>query len=126
MESIARYLEAIQEINLAQNELDRIVEMVVGAAQILPEGWARVSVVSTKEPFLPQVPEGEERYSISAAQWPSIARITKCLSQLHQAYDGAEAAWDDISPEYRERLASPPKKFPNAQHHAALAGQSEA
>ena len=126
MERVAHYLEAIEQINLAQKELDQIVETVAKAAEILPERWASVSVVASQERFVPEVPTGEKRHAISEAQWPSIAIISRCLSQLHEAYESAEAAWDAIEPEYRAQLVSPPKKFAGAEHHEALAGRSEA
>jgi hypothetical protein len=115
VESVARYLEAIQEINLAQEELDQIVKTVETAARFLPEHWAVVSVVDSKEPFVPSVPANKQVCSISAPQWPSVSRIASALSQMHRAHDAAEAAWTQIEPEFRGRLVPPPKRFPNPE-----------
>jgi hypothetical protein len=124
MESVARYLEAIQEINLAQQELDQIVKSVQKAARFLPEHWAVISVVGGKEPFHPQVPADEEVCSISAPQWPSVSRIANALSQMHRAHDAAEAAWNEIEPEFRGRLVPPPKRFPSRELESPVTARS--
>ena len=125
MECVVRYLEAIDEINLAEKELDDIINTVAKAAQVLPARWASVSVVGAKEPFTPEVPPHAERCSISAAQWPSIERLSRALSEMHRAYDAAEAAWDQIGHDVRQRLSSPPKRFPAVAVQAMLPSYSE-
>jgi hypothetical protein len=125
LETVARYLEAIHDINTAQKELDQIIKAVEKAARILPDRWASVSIMATKEPFIPDLPEGEERHSISGGQWPSIGRITRALSEMHKAYDAAEAAWDEIEPEFRGRLVPPPRKFSGAEPPLEVVAQSE-
>ena len=121
METVARYLEAIEAINIAQKKLDRIVKSLDDAARALPEQWATLSVLGIKEPFIPKVPPRQERTDIHLRQWPTLGRIARVLLQMHRAHDAAEAAWGQIQPEIRKRLASPPQRFADPQ--AALGAE---
>jgi hypothetical protein len=112
VESIARYLEAIQKINEAEEELDQIVKALNKVAQALSENWATLAVVGVEPSFVPELPPGHEPNVVRSPQWPSIERIARALADMHRAYDAADAAWNQIEPEFRDRLAPPPAKFP--------------
>ncbi len=115
METVARYLDAIREIDAADRELDRILETVRRTTRTLPAHWATLSVLGIEEPLIPNVPSSQSRSAISATQWPKIEQIARVLSRMHRAYEAAEAAWANVTPEFRDRLASPPKRFPGEQ-----------
>ena len=112
MEAIAKYLEAIQQINVADRELEQMLESVKQTMQALPDRWATLSVPDIAEPLVPDVPSSHERSTLSSAQWPTIDQIARVLSQMHQAYDAAEVAWENVEPKLRGFLFSPPKRFP--------------
>ena len=112
MEAIAKYLEAIQQINVADRELDQMLESVNQTVQALPDRWATLTVPDIAEPLVPDVPSSHERNTLSSAQWPTIDQIARILVQMHQAYDAAEVAWENLEPKLRNLLCSPPKRFP--------------
>ncbi len=121
MEAVAKYLEAIQQINVADRELDQMLERVKQTVQALPDRWATLSVPDIAEPLMPDVPSSHERSTLSSAQWPTIDQIARILSQMHQAYDAAELAWENVEPKLRDFLFSPPKRFPPRDRLNALA-----
>ena len=113
LETVARYLETIREIDEADRELDRILKTVKKAGRTLPARWATVSVLGIQEPLIPNVPSGHARRAISPSQWPTLEQIASVLLRMHRAYDAAEAAWANVTPEFRSQLNSPPKRFPD-------------
>jgi hypothetical protein len=121
LEAIAKYLEAIQQINVADRELDQMLESVKLTVQALPDRWATLSVPDIAEPLVPDVPSSYERSTLSSAQWPTIDQIARILAQMHQAYDAAEVAWENLEPNLRDFLFSPPKRFPAHARLNALA-----
>jgi hypothetical protein len=126
LEAIAKYLEAIQQINVADRELDQMLENVKQTVQALPDRWATLSVPDIAEPLVPDVPSSHERSTLSSAQWPTIDQIARVLSQMHQAYDAAEVAWENVEPRLRDFLFSPPTRFPPGDRLIALARTSSA
>jgi hypothetical protein len=111
LETVANYLEAIEEINLAERELEALVQTVIKAGSTLATDWATLSVQGVDNPLSPDVPAGLRRRVIKPAQWPTIEKIAQVLSQMHKAHEAAEAAWKNVTPKLRARLSPPPERF---------------
>jgi hypothetical protein len=111
LDSVTNYLEAIEEINNADRELDQILGVVTKAARVLLKRWATLSVVGIDEPFIPSVTSRHPLSAIDSSEWPSIERIALTLSRMHRAYEGAQAAWNELTPESQNRLTPPPAKL---------------
>ena len=112
VDTVVHYLEAIDEINRADEDLDRILECLSPSARTRPR--QRMSTSERRETPGPagqaiRDPDVADR----SARGPAVDEIVKALARVHRAYAAAEVAWGSIEPKVRQQLASPPKRFPD-------------
>ena len=110
--SNCKILEAIQRINDADHDLDQMLESVNQTVQALPDCWATLTIriasrcCQTYRAPLSGIPS-------SRLNGPRSMRLRGFSAQMHQAYDAAELAWENLEPKLRDFLCSPPKRFPS-------------
>jgi len=111
MQALTDYLEAVNAINNAEREFDRIRDITIKAATAMSSQWALVSVSGLPEPHVPEKLSNQPRRIIDGTAWPTAEQIARVLERLHKAYDEAVQAWGQIAPECRARFTPPPSKI---------------
>lgn len=92
--------------------LIRAVVSVGHALEHYPEGF---SFTGTEAAITPQIATHQRR-GLSAQEWPSAERLQIALSNWHQAYGEANAAWNAVPKETQASLRSPVRPDSSVRH----------
>jgi hypothetical protein len=104
---LAKYLAALEALERAEHEAERIVSIITDAATRL-RNWKQVRITDVSV-FFPTEATATRSSEINGRTWPSGVQLAEALSQYHAALREVGTAFRRIPADQRGVVQPPPE-----------------
>jgi len=110
VDPIREYQESLRKADAARRSLSVMARTLSETGGWLQRQWQFVAVTGTAVSFPPGIFSGKQANVVNGKDWPSAESMAQAIMELHQALDDCKAKYQNIMPNDRTGLASPPEK----------------